>query len=184
MGQTCPLPERIPKPTDQQLNIMINWGITFNDLDNEQNKLYVPYSLPDGWKIVDQRHRHDLPCSYIIDEKCMKRCVIDGAWKGTYDNYLNLRLYSYPYNPLYDNIDSVKQEEYQNLLLALRKTEESVAGCGNRAQLYIDNSYKNLENFVKANPTFKLPMKPICYDDGSQGVMTGISMGLCEKNTK
>jgi len=96
MGQTLPLPERIPKPNTKTLTEMKVCGIIVEDADEE----YVTYTLPKGWKMVDSSWREDLPDFYIIDSSDMKRFCISGSWKGTYDNKLNIR--------------SVKQEKYES----------------------------------------------------------------------
>jgi hypothetical protein len=53
---------------------------------------YVRYTLPQGWRMVDNSFRQDLPEFYIIDADNMKRVSISGAWKGAYDNDLSLHV--------------------------------------------------------------------------------------------
>lgn len=94
MGQPLPLPKRIPRPTGKVLTAMNECGITI-DIQSEDE--YVTYSLPSGWRMVNDSHREDLPEYHIVDDKNMVRCSITGAWKGTYDNKLHLSWTKEPY---------------------------------------------------------------------------------------
>lgn len=169
----CPLPKRIPLPDKNQLKIMKSWGININSDSGEED--YVLYSLPDGWQMVDKRSRYDLPCSYIVDENSMKRCGISGSWKGSHDNELNLMIYSFPFEPLEDKLlDNSKKEEYNKLLMNLQIADSFTTGCGERGKFYIENAYNELEEFVINNNNFHLPPKPICFNDGSGGALSGL----------
>jgi hypothetical protein len=95
MGQALPLPKRIPRPTRQQERALGAMGIQCDmEEKNEdgQHQLYVRYTLPTGWRMVDQSHRSDLPNFVIIDAGDMIRCRVRGSWKGGYDNELYLKV--------------------------------------------------------------------------------------------
>jgi hypothetical protein len=94
MGQICPLPQRIPCPSVEVATIMKQQGIQLHDLLDEagQRKAYVQYTLPSGWKMVDDSWRQDLPCFHIVDADGMIRYTVSGSWKGTYDNELHLSM--------------------------------------------------------------------------------------------
>lgn len=101
MGPACPLPERIPLPNDELLNMMIADGIVINQDDittPSGDAKFVTYSLPSGWSIVDKSWRVDLPNYYIIDSCRMTRYYIHGAWKGSYDNELYISKITNPKN--------------------------------------------------------------------------------------
>lgn len=93
MGQPLPLPERIPKPNPdtirgrELLGALKQAGITIDASPGE----YVRYTLPHGWRMVDDSWRQDLPNFYIVDNTNMLRFSVTGAWKGSYDNELNLK---------------------------------------------------------------------------------------------
>ena len=92
MGQTLPLPRRIPAPDDRQLIELTKMGIIILD----KNVEYVRYSLPDGWKMVDDTtYREDLPVYHIIDDNSRIKVTISGVWKVLYDNELRM---SIPYD--------------------------------------------------------------------------------------
>jgi hypothetical protein len=92
MGQPLPLPEKIPRPNLESengrklMNELKQVGITLED----STEAYVRYTLPEGWKMVDDSWREDLPRFYILDQKDMMHFSIQGSWKGTYDNELTL----------------------------------------------------------------------------------------------
>ena len=87
MGQPLPLPERIPVPSQKTLTAMTACGI---QLDQESQSVYREYTLPTGWKMVDNSWRQDLPEYYIVDELGLTRFCISGSWKGSYDNELRI----------------------------------------------------------------------------------------------
>ena len=96
MGQPLPLPEKIPRPTDAQNESLKQMGIIV-DLDGQDPDVtppYVTYKLPNEWKIVNRSWRNDLPIYYIVDDQNKRRVSICGAWKGTYDNELNMYILS------------------------------------------------------------------------------------------
>lgn len=87
MGQPLPLPERIPRPdSKKQMAELEEAGVILED----STERYVGYTMPKGWKMVDDSWREDLPQFYIVDDKNMARFSIHGSWKGTYDNALTL----------------------------------------------------------------------------------------------
>lgn len=88
MGQALPLPERIPLPKGEVRTALTDAGIVL--LDAKENMLFVSYTLPAGWKMVDNSTRQDLPLWYMIDDAKRIRFVIQGVWKETYDNKLSI----------------------------------------------------------------------------------------------
>lgn len=96
MGQPLPLPAKIPRPTTGQQGKLENMGIqTHTENDAQQ---YVTYTLPDGWRMVDCSVRADMPEFDIVDIEKNIRVVIEGCWKGSYDNKLNMHIQSEPYS--------------------------------------------------------------------------------------
>lgn len=94
MGQPLPLPERIPLPNDERTKIALaEAGVR---LHAEDNARYVKYTLPEGWRLVDDSWRQDLPDYYLLDAENMKRFSIFGSWKGAYDNALRIRVIKEP----------------------------------------------------------------------------------------
>jgi len=61
MGQPLPLPERIPLPKDSVSQSMIEKGFTFGDKVDIEGKTFVNYTLPEGWRFVNNSWRQDLP---------------------------------------------------------------------------------------------------------------------------
>lgn len=88
MGQPLPLPERIPVPIGKTRQKMLDAGIILNDDDKVDG--YITYELPEGWKLVNDSHRSDLPNFNMVDPQGQTRFTVAGAWKGTYDNELNI----------------------------------------------------------------------------------------------
>lgn len=86
MGQSLPLPEKIPYPKAEVRSMMETDGIKL--LGDAE---YVAYTLPPYWKMRDVSTRQDLPDYYIVDEDNYGRYHIHGAWKGTYDNKLYIQ---------------------------------------------------------------------------------------------
>lgn len=103
MGQLLPLPERIPAPTGSQKFQLSEMGILILDDQNPSTNPppeYVRYSLPTGWKMVDKSWRQDLPNFVIVDTDDMIRVTIQGSWKGSYDNTLDMCVNNTPYEKL------------------------------------------------------------------------------------
>lgn len=86
MGQSLPLPERIPLPKGALRDELELAGITFIEGAGK----YVNYTLPDGWSLQDQSHRADIPEWFMVDNEGMCRAFIHGTWKDTYDNELHI----------------------------------------------------------------------------------------------
>lgn len=97
MGQPMPLPERIPRPTNEVMEKMEKAGICFPDEENENQLAYIKYSLPVGWRLVDDSEREDFPRWQCVDKEDMVRFTVSGVWKGTYDNELMLYWLDQPY---------------------------------------------------------------------------------------
>ena len=89
MGQTIPLPQRIPKPAHDVLEKMNDFGFTINN----DGQLFVTYTMPNGWSIKDHTSKSNLPEYYFIDKNNMARILIDGKCDIYYD--LLIRNYRY-----------------------------------------------------------------------------------------
>lgn len=68
--------------------------------------------------------------------------------------------------------------DYKDKLANYKITLQTTAGCGKRAQCYINNAYQDLSDaHLKLTPQEKidnpLPEKEVCKDDGYLGFMTG-----------
>lgn len=79
-----PLPERIPVPEDDVLKAMQDVGVKLY-INGEP---YIQYSLPAGWKTVDDSVEEDHPDFTIVDDNGQSRFQIYGSWKGNYENWL------------------------------------------------------------------------------------------------
>ncbi len=89
-----PLPEWIPTPSEEQKVTMQSWGFVFPTTFDRTlyGSACVPAIPPKRWKYVDVSQRSDLPYCQIIDTEGQVRASVHGAWKGTHDNKLTLRL--------------------------------------------------------------------------------------------
>ena len=118
MGQPLPLPERIPNPMTHQLVSLNQMGINIiKDLKNDTKTLmpYVKYTLPEGWRMVCESWRQDLPVYYIVDDSDMRRVKVSGCWKGTYDNSLRLCIL--------EGVDITKYEPSEDKRMESSKTD-------------------------------------------------------------
>jgi len=178
MGNTieCPLPKKIPIPNDEQRLIMIKWGIKLHEPDVECE--YIEYILPDGWQIIEQSNRSDLPIFNIIDDQRFKRICIDGSWKGAYDNKLYLSCYKEPFEKIKEK--SIDEIEYDSLIREYEHSIEFTSGCGERGQFYIDTAFQKLKEWIESHPGTpeKLPRRHICQNDGTDGVSTGLAIAI------
>ncbi len=77
MGQTYPLPGKIPLPENDVAEAMIKCGIRF-----ETNAPFVEYTLPFNWKIKDQSEYQHLPDWIICDDQGKHRFRITNEWNG------------------------------------------------------------------------------------------------------
>ena len=166
MIPVLPLPKRIPMPDDEQLLDLQRMGITIVEEDTGPDNAYVAYTLPKGWEMVDATEgRKDLPKFYIIDDESMIRVVIRGVWKGSYHNELSL------YIRYDDNLEkwsppAQEEKQFAELLRRYQITIEVTAGCGFRGQSYLDEIYRQIEEFVSNNPSYRdrMPRKHISSD--------------------
>lgn len=74
--------------------------------------------------------------------------------------------------------ESELESEFNTLINRYYRTIQITAGCGDRAQGYIDSEWKNLAKFADEHPEFKsrLPKsKQRSYDDGTGGMATGMA---------
>lgn len=69
------------------------------------------------------------------------------------------------------------QDQFDNLMSRYYTTLRGTAGCGDRAQGYINAEYAKLSKFANEHPEFKakLPEKHIADDDGTGGMATGLA---------
>lgn len=91
MGQAMPLPERIPRPCEKELEILKALG--FNIGEGED---YVPLVLPQGYRWVDNSPREDLPDWYIVNDENLAVVEVYGNWKGTFWDRLQLHVHEEP----------------------------------------------------------------------------------------
>lgn len=94
MGQPLPLPERVPLPSDNVIQRYHDLGFKFFC---EERQRYAKYEAPAGWHLEDKSHRDDIPLWVFVDTEGNERVCISGAWKGTYDNVLNMVILNPPY---------------------------------------------------------------------------------------
>lgn len=112
MGAKCVLPEKIPIPYDgwrdqfsganvddegnirpsKLLSELNECGITLGKPVNIKGcwQRYVTYTLPPGWRMVDDSEREEYPEFYILDDQWMRRFSIDGKW-SMHDCHLKIR---------------------------------------------------------------------------------------------
>lgn len=93
MGQSLPLPEKIPYPSEEIKTSMEKDGILLGEKDD-----YVTYVLPNGWKMKNLSYRANIPDFHIVDENRMSRYHIYGLWGGgNYDNDLKIKKVYFPF---------------------------------------------------------------------------------------
>lgn len=87
MGAALPLPECVPNvKTPEQRQALERAGV---QLDYEAEGQYVPYKLPQGWRMLNAtRGRADFPDFVIVDADNRIHFHVGGVWKGAYDNEL------------------------------------------------------------------------------------------------
>lgn len=94
MGQTLPLPQRIPVPTEEQQKQLQEHGIKVNLEGLEADQKFVAYELPSTHYMHDDSWREDLPEFYIVRKNTKFACAkIHGSWKVSYDNRLRLEVF-------------------------------------------------------------------------------------------
>jgi hypothetical protein len=64
MGQALPLPERIPRPNEEQSIQLRKKGIVCLLADPCQ---YVTYTLPQGWQMLDRGQSVEKPHFVVVD---------------------------------------------------------------------------------------------------------------------
>ena len=73
-------------------------------------------------------------------------------------------------------------DEFDKLMNSYFCTIRSAAGCGARGQLWVDDAYKELLDFVADNPVYEERMKTISRHrishDGHFGAVTGVDMTM------
>lgn len=93
MGQALPLPERIPIPDQTQRVSLEAMGFTFGNTPIEG---YLPIAFPSGYHWHNNSWREDLPEWYILNSENLAVVCVEGSWKGSYDNKLELYVYDTP----------------------------------------------------------------------------------------
>jgi len=172
MGQPLPLPSRIPLPSEGQRQLLDAMQIKIPSTTDE---LYVSYELPEGWQMVNRngQKRDDLPDYVIVDDERRIRVTIGGAWKGTYDNELWLRIEKEPLLRVADDEPDQDESKFLSLLRDYRTAVKRTAGCGQRGQVYVDRAHAALSEFAKEHPQDgfleRLPDKHLVQDDGVDG---------------
>lgn len=95
MGNSLPLPAKVPVPTPQQATQLLKYNITVDAPVAEQK--YGKINLPPQFKMHDNSYRADIPIWYIIQTDTRAAVAsIRGTWKETYDNKLKLEVYDVP----------------------------------------------------------------------------------------
>lgn len=147
MGQDFPIPQRIPKPLEKDIHIMIVWGFKFKDLDLPENKKFIPYELPENWDMRNKTQDSNSPLYYIIDEFKMKRCLIHGIWSCC-EKKLMISLLNEPYFPL--NEDLKLFDNYFNYLENYEKDDRFTTSTldiqMNLAINQLKNDFKDINN--------------------------------------
>lgn len=92
-SQSLPLPRRIPFPSVTTLESLLEIGVKIHTSDD----MYVPYSLPDMWTMVDRSPSEDLPKFYMVDELSRVRVSILDIWKQ-YSQFLEIIVEESPYD--------------------------------------------------------------------------------------
>ena len=105
MGQPLPLPQRIPAPDDYTCKLMIEKGFTIGDAIDIEHKSFVTYTMPEGWKFINNSWRQDLPQWEFVCPDGLVHFSVNGAWKGSYDNDITLSALMIP-----RKFDPVSQE--------------------------------------------------------------------------
>lgn len=150
MGQICPLPERIPLPDNKTLEDMKKHGII---IDSKYEKIidgqsYVNYTLPKGWKLVNDSDRECVINQYIVDSENMIQYTIYGTWKGTYDNSLEIEKIHQPRKFVKQNYQVRPSETSGTALLAkaLDTVGDNIEGQNivlQTASVLVDNKSKH-----------------------------------------
>lgn len=129
MGAALPLPERVPRVTrPEERNLLEQAGV---QLDWEAQGQYVPYKLPQGWRMVDgPRWRGDFPNFLIVDAANRIHFKVGGVWKGAYDNVLRWTFCEQPLEEYVPEDDSVENPKgrLNTTELATIKIMDAVAG--------------------------------------------------------
>jgi len=102
MGNEMPLPERIPEPTAEQAAVYRQWQVHIGAKPNMApmkvgQTTYVPYTLPESWTMVNRTQQPHLPKFVLLDAEQRVRAVYAGAWKGTYDCWIEANLKEAPW---------------------------------------------------------------------------------------
>lgn len=127
MGQVLPLPERIPTPTVEQEQQLKALGFEFGTTRDVPNASYIELILAPGYRWHDNSWRADLPVWYILNAQNLAVACVQGAWKGAYDNKLNLFVYEEPKQIEFRNTVPISSETSPAALLG----EAVVAGMHN-----------------------------------------------------
>jgi hypothetical protein len=95
MGQPLPLPERIPRPSDDILCEMNKFGISIHDDPTdgyEGRDLFVKYTLPAGWNMVNGSKTTSSIKYFIMDENNKAHFQITGAWGNFLGDELDIEI--------------------------------------------------------------------------------------------
>lgn len=87
MGQSLPLPERIPHPDNATAAALSAAGVI---VDYEDKNDYLAYRLPSDWQLVDRSYGPEDLEYHIVDDEGMTRFSITGAWNGSCDENLTI----------------------------------------------------------------------------------------------
>jgi hypothetical protein len=170
MGQSLPLPERIPAPEKRSPleNAMLKDGFKLNYEDPIKiaGIEYIRYEMPSEWQLVNESARSDLPRYYFAFEG-QNRYVISGAWKGSYDCELSLEKLEKSFieheEKKEDNPTLKTSRKFTELLQNYDITINTTSGCGRRGQIYIDTAYDKLVKFAEKHKEYKCKVPDHSY---------------------
>ena len=74
-------------------------------------------------------------------------------------------------NEVNDNF--LLENEYEKLMIRMKKMLNATADCGNQGQQRINDEYQILVEFCEKNPSFKLIERPTVITDGQYGLGFG-----------
>ena len=90
----------MPNPTSKMFAQMSECGIIIDNVPikyNQYEQEFVEYTLPSGWRTVNNSHREDCPDFFILDDHNMARFTIGSSWQDMHDNDIHMSMITEPY---------------------------------------------------------------------------------------
>jgi hypothetical protein len=75
------------------------------------------------------------------------------------------------------------KEQWETLISEWNLLPDMCRGMGEKGQNVIDEHYEEMEKFVESNPSYILPERWICENDGGFGFGSGITVQLKSYNS-